>query len=87
MHTVRTNIGQDDAAYHCVYHGEDSEGIPGVTLSKELMNVAGEGLKTNITTLGPLVLPLTEQIRFFSQYLSPNSIFNKEISLVDCCSL
>eukprot|EP00898_Chlorokybus_atmophyticus_P008188 jgi/Chlat1/8370/Chrsp80S07800 len=44
---------------------EDSEGNTGVSLSKEVMAVAGEALKTNITTLGPLVLPLSEQLIFF----------------------
>lgn len=34
----------------------------GVRLSKELMAVAGEALKVNVTTLGPLVLPLSEQV-------------------------
>jgi 3-ketoacyl-CoA synthase len=29
------------------------------------MAIAGEALKANITTLGPLVLPLSEQLLFF----------------------
>ncbi|KAE8699633.1 3-ketoacyl-CoA synthase 1 [Hibiscus syriacus] len=37
----------------------------GVSLARELMAVAAEALKTNITTLGPLVLPLKEQFKFF----------------------
>ena len=36
----------------------------GVRLSKELMAVAGEALKVNVTTLGPLVLPISEQLMF-----------------------
>ena len=36
----------------------------GVHLSKELMRIAGHSLKANITTLGPLVLPLSEQLLF-----------------------
>nr|GEZ28679.1 3-ketoacyl-CoA synthase 11-like [Tanacetum cinerariifolium] len=38
---------------------------PGVALSKDLMAVVGEALKTNITTLGPLVLPISEQLLLF----------------------
>ena len=30
------------------------------------MEIAGEALKANITTLGPLVLPLSEQLIFFT---------------------
>ncbi len=37
----------------------------GVALSKNLMAIAGESLKANITTLGPLVLPVSEQLLFF----------------------
>ena len=37
----------------------------GVYLSKELMVIAGHALKANITTLGPLVLPVSEQLLFF----------------------
>ena len=58
-------MGSSDASYGCVFHKEDSEGKTGVYLSKELMAIAGHALKANITTLGPLVLPLSEQILFF----------------------
>lgn len=37
----------------------------GIQLSKELMSIAGHSLKANITTLGPLVLPISEQLLFF----------------------
>ncbi|CAN4087065.1 unnamed protein product [Withania somnifera] len=65
VHTVRTHKGADDNSYNCVYQREDDKGIIGVSLARELMAVAGDALKTNITTLGPLVLPFTEQFRFF----------------------
>ncbi|XP_008796071.2 3-ketoacyl-CoA synthase 11-like [Phoenix dactylifera] len=64
IHTVRTHKGADDRAYNCVFQEEDSSGTTGVALSKDLMAVAGEALKTNITTLGPLVLPMSEQLLF-----------------------
>ncbi|KAJ4958732.1 hypothetical protein NE237_025843 [Protea cynaroides] len=65
VHTVRTNKGADDKSFSCVTQQEDSTGRVGVSLSKELMAVAGDALKTNITTLGPLVLPMSEQLLFF----------------------
>ncbi|WCJ22492.1 3-ketoacyl-CoA synthase 1 [Euphorbia peplus] len=65
VHTVRTHKGADDKHYNCVYQREDNEGNVGVSLARELMAVAGDALKTNITTLGPLVLPLSEQFMFF----------------------
>ncbi|GAB4844652.1 inositol polyphosphate kinase kcs1 [Ancistrocladus abbreviatus] len=65
LHTVRTHKGSNDNSYNCAYQREDDKGIVGVSLARELMVVAGDALKTNITTLGPLVLPLSEQFRFF----------------------
>ncbi|GFS35347.1 3-ketoacyl-CoA synthase 11 [Actinidia rufa] len=66
VHTVRTNKGSDDKCFSCVFQMEDSNGKVGVSLSKDLMAVAGDALKTNITTLGPLVLPMSEQLLFFA---------------------
>ena len=64
LHTVRTHKGAADECYGCVYQHEDGTGRVGVSLARELMAVAGDALKTNITTLGPLVLPLSEQLKF-----------------------
>ncbi|XP_048440232.1 3-ketoacyl-CoA synthase 11-like [Pyrus x bretschneideri] len=66
MHTVRTHKGGDDRAYSCAFQKEDDTKRIGVSLSKDLMAVAGEALKTNITTLGPIVLPMSEQLLFFA---------------------
>ncbi|OAY79181.1 3-ketoacyl-CoA synthase 6-like [Ananas comosus] len=63
-HVVRTHKGGDDGAHRCVYQEEDEEGIVGIRLSKDLMAVAGEALRANITTIGPLVLPASEQLLF-----------------------
>ncbi|CAO2816000.1 unnamed protein product [Amaranthus hypochondriacus] len=64
--TVRTHKGSDDKCFSCVTQQEDPDGKIGVALSKDLMAVAGDALKTNITTLGPLVLPMSEQLLFFA---------------------
>lgn len=64
LHVVRTHKGSDDTAFRCVHQEQDEKGKTGVTLSKDLMAIAGNALKTNITTLGPLVLPVSEQLLF-----------------------
>ncbi|CAN6442039.1 unnamed protein product [Victoria cruziana] len=64
--TVRTHKGADDKCFGCVTQEEDDNGKIGVSLSKDLMAVAGDALKTNITTLGPLVLPMSEQLLFLA---------------------
>ncbi|RZC92718.1 hypothetical protein C5167_011798 [Papaver somniferum] len=64
IHTVRSHKGADDRCFNCVYQQEDESGRVGVSILKDLMAVAGEALKVNITTLGPLVLPMSEQLLF-----------------------
>ncbi|KAL0410942.1 UNVERIFIED_CONTAM: 3-ketoacyl-CoA synthase 20 [Sesamum latifolium] len=65
-HTVRTHHGADDKAYTCALQEVDNEGKLGVSISKDLMGVAGKALKVNISALGPLVLPISEQLLFLA---------------------
>ena len=62
LHCVRVQ-GTGEAAYECVFEGEDPDGERGVRLSKDIVKVAGKTMEKNLTTLGPQVLPLTEQAR------------------------
>ncbi|CAA2980897.1 3-ketoacyl- synthase 6 [Olea europaea subsp. europaea] len=75
VHVVRTHKGADDKAYKCVYEQEDPQGKVGINLSKDLMIIAGEALKSNITTIGPLVLPASEQLLFLFTLIG-RKIFN-----------
>lgn len=78
VHVVRTHRGADDKAFRCVYQEEDETGKTGVSLSKDLMAIAGDALKTNITTLGPLVLPISEQLLFFVTLMA-RKLFNPKL--------
>ncbi|XP_051150870.1 3-ketoacyl-CoA synthase 9-like [Andrographis paniculata] len=69
IYIVRTHKGADEKAYGCVKQEQDEQGKTGVSLSRDLMAVAGGALKANITTLGPLVLPITEQLLFLTALL------------------
>lgn len=75
VHVVRTHKGADDKAYRCVFEEEDKEGKVGISLQKDLMAIAGEALKSNITTMGPLVLPASEQLLFLLTLIG-RKIFN-----------
>ncbi|KAE9466640.1 hypothetical protein C3L33_01400, partial [Rhododendron williamsianum] len=75
VHVVRTHKGSDDKAYKCVFEEEDDQGKVGIRLSKDLMVIAGEALKSNITTMGPLVLPASEQLLFLFTLVG-RKIFN-----------
>lgn len=54
--TSRTSLAPQNVVTFCQV---------GVHLSRDLMAIAGGSLKANITTLGPLVLPYSEQLLFF----------------------
>ncbi len=78
VHVVRTHKGADEKCFRCVFQEEDENRRLGVSLSRDLMGVAGDALKANITTLGPLVLPLSEQILFFATLVG-RKVFNMKI--------
>ncbi|KAK9087078.1 hypothetical protein Syun_029472 [Stephania yunnanensis] len=79
IHTVRTHKGADDHSFSCVFQEEDDTGEVGVALSKDLMAVAGEALKTNITTLGPLTLPMSEQLLFIATLVARKVLKMKKV--------
>ena len=62
LHSVRVQNNTEDA-FNCVFECEDEEGLRGVRLSKEIVKVAGKTMEKNLTTLGPLVLPYSEQAK------------------------
>lgn len=62
LHLVRTQ-GTGESAYECVYETEDSAGHTGVRLSKDIVKVAGKCMEKNMTTMGPYVLPISEQLK------------------------
>nr|AXN70232.1 synthetase [Primulina spinulosa] len=65
-HIVRTHKGADDRSFGSIRQEEDSERFRGIKISKDLIEIGADALKANITTLGPLVLPFSEQLLFFS---------------------
>ncbi|KAA8536824.1 hypothetical protein F0562_029302 [Nyssa sinensis] len=64
QHVVRTHLGSKTASYKCIFQDSDDEGYLGVSLSRTILQVAGEALKTNMASLGLLVLPYSEQIKY-----------------------
>ncbi|GER55457.1 3-ketoacyl-CoA synthase [Striga asiatica] len=59
VESVRTHHGWDDSAYRAAYQEEDSEGRTGISLTKDLIRVAGVHLRQHIRVLAPRVLPLS----------------------------
>ncbi|KFK31272.1 hypothetical protein AALP_AA6G090700 [Arabis alpina] len=69
LHAVRTNKAKDDRPYRCIYQDVDSEDKQGVSITKDVISVAGDVLKMNLTSLGPLVLPYLEQLQYVIQHI------------------
>jgi len=62
LYTFRAQVSEDNS-YGCVHQQPDEEGNVGVSLSKDIVNVAGRAMKRNFIQLGPYVLPLREQAK------------------------
>lgn len=60
--SVRTQYVSADSV-GCVYETEDASNERGVRLSKDIVKVAGRAMEKNFTTLGPYVLPVSEQLK------------------------
>ncbi|XAR69566.1 Very-long-chain 3-oxoacyl-CoA synthase [Bertholletia excelsa] len=71
---VRTHKGMDNKSFKSIYLEEDEEGKQGLCVSKDVIEVGGHALKANITTLGPLVLPVSEQFHFFTSLIFKNKL-------------
>ncbi|KAE8690502.1 3-ketoacyl-CoA synthase 1 [Hibiscus syriacus] len=82
LHTFRTNVASNDASYKCVHQEEDEQGTVGIALSKNLMAVAGEALKKNISTLAPFVLPLSQQLLVVASMVA-KKFFKKKVYIPD----
>lgn len=62
LYTFRTQVS-DDNSYNCVYQKQDKDGNMGVSLSKDIVSVAGRAMRKNFVALGPHVLPFREQAK------------------------
>ncbi|XP_076934973.1 3-ketoacyl-CoA synthase 11-like [Bidens hawaiensis] len=69
-HSLRTHHGADDSAYRAAFQEEDNKGITGVSLTKDLIRVAGVNLRQHIKILAPRVLPLSELARYVYSVVS-----------------
>ncbi|KAG9131902.1 hypothetical protein Leryth_022570 [Lithospermum erythrorhizon] len=81
-HVVRTHKGSEDNSYKCVYQQQDDEELIGISLSRDLMVIASEALKSNIMRLGPLVLPLSEKVKYLVSLIAKKMLKMKRKTYV-----
>ncbi|XP_071692253.1 3-ketoacyl-CoA synthase 13-like [Rutidosis leptorrhynchoides] len=70
QHCLRTHHGADDSAYHAAFQEEDGKGITGVSLTKDLIRVAGLNLRQHIKILAPRVLSLNQLVGYVCSVVS-----------------
>ncbi|KAM7511278.1 hypothetical protein LguiB_010153 [Lonicera macranthoides] len=75
-HSLRTHHGADNAAYGAAFQEEDSDGITGISLTKDLIRVAAVNLRQHIKILAPKVLPLSQLIQYL--FLAAKSTYSGE---------
>ncbi len=62
-----------------MYQREDEKGAVGVELNRDLVKVAGKALEKNMTRMGPLVLPVTEQLRFAANFAARKLLGRRDL--------
>ncbi|XP_047307964.1 probable 3-ketoacyl-CoA synthase 14 [Impatiens glandulifera] len=71
IQAVHTHMaGNSDSSYRCIYMEEDNEGKTGVSIGKDLLGVGAKAIRSNITSLARLILPLGEKLRYMSGFSS-----------------
>ncbi|XP_050208479.1 3-ketoacyl-CoA synthase 4-like [Mercurialis annua] len=78
LHVVRTHLGADTKAFNALRQQQDGEGNVGVLLTRDVSPISGKALKINMTKLGPLVLPISEQLLYLAT-LIVNKLFNEKV--------
>ncbi|XP_045792180.1 3-ketoacyl-CoA synthase 5-like [Trifolium pratense] len=77
LRTLRTLRAFDDKAYFCAIREEDSDGKLGVTLKRDIIDVTGETLRSNISILGSKILPISEKFRHVVSVIKKRFMFMK----------
>ncbi|KAF3641565.1 hypothetical protein FXO37_22927 [Capsicum annuum] len=70
LHDVHYNGASSDRSYKSLLQEEDDDGLVGVSITKDLLVAATNAIETNLTLLGPLILPLSEKILFLKNIVT-----------------
>ncbi|KAJ0806596.1 putative FAE1/Type III polyketide synthase-like protein [Helianthus annuus] len=73
LHAVHTNTSASDSSYNSIFREEDSSGIVGITINKDLLTAAIATIRPNLTTLGHLILPIKEKLMYIINYIVKKS--------------
>lgn len=74
---IITHKGMEERSFKSIQFKEDSQGKQGLSVSRDVIEVGGHALKANLTTLSPLVLPVSEQFHFFKSLVLKKAVSSK----------
>ena len=79
-HCIRTHTGADEEAFNCMSKKLDSSNVPGMYLPQPsiLTRVTANAIELNVRRLAPLVLPLSEKIRYGAHWFQ-TSVLGKQL--------
>ncbi|KAK9055744.1 hypothetical protein SSX86_026829 [Deinandra increscens subsp. villosa] len=69
LHAIHNNTSNSDRFYNCIIHEEDSVGIGGVNINRDLLAAAIATIRPNLITLGHLILPIREKLSYQITYI------------------
>ncbi|XP_074318978.1 3-ketoacyl-CoA synthase 5-like [Silene latifolia] len=64
VYSSRAQWAFEDKAYKSAFREEDSKGFTGVTLKKDILDVASDMIRAQLTGLGSKMLPTLEKLKF-----------------------
>lgn len=65
----RTQRAVIDRAYKSAFREEDSNGLTGVTLNKDILEVASDMIRAQLIALGSVMLPVSEKLKFVTSII------------------
>ncbi|KAI3801034.1 hypothetical protein L1987_29135 [Smallanthus sonchifolius] len=69
LHAIHDNTSSSDRFYNCIRREEDSAGIIGVTINRDLLAAAIATIKPNLIAVGHLILPIREKLSYLINYI------------------
>ncbi|KAJ0791291.1 putative very-long-chain 3-oxoacyl-CoA synthase [Helianthus annuus] len=66
LHTVHTNEAHSDLSYNCIIQEEDTAGIVGITVTRNLFKAASSVVTSNVSALSNLILPIPEKLKYLA---------------------
>ncbi|KAL3367554.1 hypothetical protein AABB24_012006, partial [Solanum stoloniferum] len=69
LHDVHCHGASSDRSYKSVFLEEEDHGLIGVSITKDLLIAATHAIETNLTSLAPFILPLSEKLLFLKNFI------------------